>query len=244
MIKEPQFIGSRRIIKYPIEEMVEKKPKTQDEEIKYTGLTVVITHALNILPEPDLLEGKEIQSYSEGMFDFKDGKFSSTLLERRLEKHLYWGVEKIKVLKRIFGKEWDIFWKGLTGDIDRIDRIVFSQQYLDELPLIHFELKPISVHQWGLKRYAGVKQNWRKTGTKVNGYVRRFATIYRTGFATLSYIFTFTSKKREWLKDISHLSSNKHLTTDEIIYLLTAVSKGFIVPFEMFVLRMGVKKLL
>ncbi|MFX0068433.1 MAG: hypothetical protein ACFFA1_02660 [Promethearchaeota archaeon] len=232
MMKEPQFIGSRRIIKYSIEEMVEKKPKNQDEELKYAGLTVAITYALNILPQPDLLEGKEMESYSEGMFDFKEGKLSSVLLERRLENHLHWGVERIKTLKRIFGEEWDIFWKGSTGDIDRIDRIVFVESYLDELPLIHFEFKPISVNQWGLKRYMGANRNWRETGTKVSGYVRRFATLYRTGFATLSYVFIFTSKKREWLEDISHLSSNKRLTTDEIIYLLTAVSKGHMIPFE------------
>ncbi|MFX0096139.1 MAG: hypothetical protein ACFE7E_00095 [Candidatus Hodarchaeota archaeon] len=232
MIKEPQFIGSRRLIKYSIEDMVKRRPKTQDEELKFTGLTVAITYALNILPEPDLLEGKEIESSSEGMFDFKEGKHSSVLLERRLENHLHWGVEKIKILKRIFGKEWDIFWKGLTGDVDRIDRIVFTPSYLDELPLIHFEFKPISVQKWGLKRYMGVNQDWRDTGTKVNGYVRRFATLYRTGFLTLSYIFIFTSKRREWLKDISHLSSDNHLTTDEIIYLLTAASKGFLIPFK------------
>lgn len=232
MIEEPRFAGSRRIINYSIEEMTKKKPRTPEEELKYTGLTIGVIFALNILPQSDLLEDKEMESYMEGMLDFKEGRFSSVLLEKRFEGELHWGVGEIKILKRSFGKEWDIFWKGFTGDMDRIDRIVFAESYLERRPLIHFELKPIPIQKLNFKRYIDADQDWIETGTKANGYVRRFVTLYRTGFATFSYLFILTSAKREWLKDIPKLSLNKHLTTDEIIYLLTAIDKGFTIPFD------------
>lgn len=232
MIDETQFAGSRRIINYSIEEVAKKKPRTQEEELKYTGLTIGVIFALNILPRPDLLEDEQMGSYTEGMLDLKEGKFSSVLLEKRLEDHLHWGVGKIKILKRSFGKEWDVFWKGFTGDIDRIDRIVFTESYLERRPLIHFELKPIRIQKLSFKRYIDVNEDWTDTGTRAKGYVRRFVTIFRTGFATLSYLFILTSARHEWLKDIPNLSCNRHLTTDEIIYLLTAINKRFTIPFD------------
>ncbi|WEU40434.1 MAG: hypothetical protein OdinLCB4_000430 [Candidatus Odinarchaeum yellowstonii] len=210
------------MVNLKIEDIEQKKPVSKELELHFKGVSVGVTYSFNIwLNEKCRSIYGDKYLYGDSFIDFNSGSFSSDKLEKKLEDILYWKEDKIEILRMISGSNWGIFWSGVTGGIDRIDRILFSETYLNNNPFIHFELQPIELmNPVTLKTYDTSSNEWRNSSNTVKGYIRRFLTIYRCGFISLTYFLILNSGKREWLAKIPHLTLKHDLTVDELIFIL------------------------
>ncbi|MHA1754852.1 MAG: hypothetical protein ACTSYR_04980 [Candidatus Odinarchaeia archaeon] len=208
-------------MKNELSKIAEKKPVNREDELLYSGINIGFTYALSLWLDKPISHAVFHPLKDESMINFSKGYFSSENLESRFDDIIYWKDDKIEVLKELSPRNWGVYWAGVTGGVDRIDTILFSEVYLEQKPFIHFELNPIKIQDnYILKEYYPETSSWKKTDNNIRGYIRRFLTFYRTGFLTLNYFLILTSKKREWLKSIHHATSDKPLSTGEVIYLL------------------------
>ncbi len=217
------------MVNLKIDDIEHKKPASKDFELRFKGVSVGVTYSFNIwLHEQYRSIYGDKYLYGDSFINFNSGPFSSDKLEKKLEDLLYWKADKIDVLKKISGSNWGIYWSGVTGGIDRIDRILFSETYLNSNPLIHFELQPIELmNPVTLKIYDTDSNEWKNSSNNVKGYIRRLLTIYRCGFITITYFLILNSGKREWLERIPHLTLKNDLTVDELIFILIKKLSSF-----------------
>lgn len=230
---ETEYKGT---ISVNIEDLENKKPASKEGEIAFKGVTVGVTYGFNIWLTGGYGGKPSFSHLSDDIFiDFTVGPFNSENLEKRLGDMLYWKEYKIGVFKKMSPSNWGLYWSGVTGGVDRIDKILFSDLYLSKTPLIHFELEPVEIDQpFYLKDYDQKQNGWLRTGNYFKGSIRRLLTIYRSGFLTITYFLILSSLKRDWLDPIPHLTLKNNLTVDELIFILTKKMSNF-------VLRSGVK---
>ncbi|MEM2109065.1 MAG: hypothetical protein QW327_01040 [Candidatus Odinarchaeota archaeon] len=224
----PELID-KGTINIKIDDIEKRKPLSKEDELHFKGVSVGVTYSFNLwVSEKHRGRYGSRYLYGDKFIDFNSGPFNSERLEKKLENMLYWKEDKIELLKKISGSNWGIYWSGVTGGQDRVDRILFSETYLNNTPFIHFELEPIEIiNPLSLKAYDTTVNDWKTTGNSVKGYIRRLLTVYRCGFINLTYFLILSSVRKEWLDRVPHLTVKQGLTVDELIFILIKKLKGF-----------------